>query len=282
MKKQDKHNNIFKILFLIINLPPNTEYVYNKKRLKICIFFILIKYKYVIIKKKLGGENMEYKVIGGQLPAVECSLNAGESVYTESGGMCWMDSSFDMSTNTKGGLMKGLGRTLSGESLFMTTYKAKKDNSKIAFASSFPGKIIALEIHRGDCMIVQKNAFLAASSTIELSIHFRKKLGAGLFGGEGFILQKIQGEGIVFLEIDGDVIEKELQAGEKLKVDQGYVAMFEPSVDFDIETIKGLSNILFSGEGLFVGTLTGPGKVYLQTMPFSTLANRIIATMPSK
>lgn len=224
---------------------------------------------------------MEYEIVGGQLPAVICKLNAGEKMFTESGGMSWMSAGMEPTTDTKGGLLKGLGRSLAGESLFMTTYTAMGDNQEIAFASSFPGRILPLKLEAGQSMIVQKRSFLAATDGVQIEMHFRKKLGAGLFGGEGFILQKISGPGTAFLEMDGDIVEKELQAGELLKIDQGHVAMFEPTVDFDIVTMKGVKNVLFSGEGLFLGSLTGPGKVWIQTMPFSTLANQILAMTPN-
>lgn len=225
---------------------------------------------------------MQYEIIGGQLPAVICKLDQGEEVFTESGGMAWMSSEMGYVTNTKGGLGKGLGRMLAGDTIFMTTYVANAPNQEIAFASSFPGKIMAIKLEEGQSIIAQKNAFLAAESTVQMEMHFRKKLGAGLFGGEGFILQKIIGPGTCFVELDGDIVEKDLAAGETLQIDQGHVAMFEPSVNFDITTVKGVKNVLFSGEGLFLGTLTGPGKVYIQTIPFANLANRIYAGMPSK
>lgn len=224
---------------------------------------------------------MKYEIIGGNMPVVNCTLDAQENIITESGGMCWMDDCFDMNTNTNGGLLKGLGRAFAGDSIFMTTYTCHKPGGKIAFASSFPGKILPIQLN-GGALIAQKRAFLAGETTVDISTHFTKKLGAGFFGGEGFILQKLSGYGTAFLEIDGDLLERTLAPGEVLKVDQGYIAAFEESVKFDITTVKGMKNILFSGEGLFVATLTGPGRVYLQTMPFSTLANQIIARIPSK
>lgn len=225
---------------------------------------------------------MKYELIGGQLPVVSCTLARNETMITESGGMCWMDDGFEMETSTNGGVMKGLARMFSGESLFMTTYQASADDLKIAFGSSFPGQILPIEFSNGRTLIAQKNAFLASETGVKLETYFHKKLGAGFFGGEGFILQRLSGEGIAFLEIDGDLLEKDLKPGEVLKVDQGYIACFEESVSFDITTIKGVKNKFLSGEGFFVATLTGPGKVWLQTLPFSVLANRIMAVMPSK
>ena len=224
---------------------------------------------------------MKYEIIGGQLPVVVCKLNEGEKMFTESGGMSWMDEGFHMDSNTRGGILKGLGRALSGESIFLTTYTSTKDDSEIAFGSSFPGKILPVKLDGDKSFIIQKNAFLAAEDNIHLDPFFRKKLGTGFFGGEGFILQKISGEGTAFLEIDGDIVEKDLAPGETIQVDQGYIAAFEESVRFDITTVKGLKNKFFSGEGFFMATLTGPGKVLLQTMPFSVLADRIIALVPS-
>lgn len=223
---------------------------------------------------------MEYQIQGGNLPVVLCTLQAGDSMFTESGGMSWMTTNIGMETNMKGGLMKGLARKLAGESLFMTTYSCQQGQGLISFSSSFPGEIRAINLEAGQSLICQKRSFLAAEGSVTLEIHFRKRLGAGLFGGEGFILQKITGPGMAFVEMDGSVIEYEMQAGQVLKVDTGHVAMFEPTVNFDIQMVKGFSNVLFGGEGLFLGTLTGPGKAWLQTMPFENLANEIIARVP--
>ncbi|GAA6426142.1 TIGR00266 family protein [Dielma fastidiosa] len=225
---------------------------------------------------------MKYEIIGNQLPAVELTLGKDESVYTESGGMSWMDECFEMNSNTRGGLMKGLARAFSGESIFMTTYTCLKEGGKITFGSSFPGNILPVQLSEGESLIIQKTAFLAAEESVSLEVFVNKRAGAGFFGGEGFILQKISGPGTAFLEIDGEVMEKTLKPGEKLKVDQGYIAAYEPSVDFSVETVKGVKNVLFSGEGLSLATLTGPGKVWLQTMPFNVLAGRIAACMPTK
>ncbi len=216
---------------------------------------------------------MEAKIIGDSLPVVTCKLKKGEAVITESGGMSWMDEGIKMNTSTNGGIMKGLGRALAGESLFMNTYTAERDDVEIAFSSSFPGKILEFDLSDGETIIAQKRAFLCAENSIDISMHFRKKLGAGFFGGEGFIMQKITGPGKVFLEIDGEVIKKELAEGEKLKIDNGYVAAMTKGVDLSIETVPGLKNIMFGGEGLFLTTLKGPGTVWLQSMPISKLAS---------
>ncbi len=225
---------------------------------------------------------MEAKITGDSLPVVTCKLNKGESMITENGGMSWMTDGLTMETSTNGGLLKGLGRALSGESLFMNTYTANVDGAEIAFASSFPGRILEFDLSQGQSIIAQKKAFLCSEKSVNLSMHFQKKLGAGLFGGEGFIMQKIDGPGKVYLEIDGDAVEKVLQPGEVLKVDNGYVAAYESTVKMDIETVKGVKNILLGGEGLFLTTLTGPGKVYLQSMPVSNLVGLVAAALPKK
>lgn len=216
---------------------------------------------------------METKIVGEDLPVVICKLKAGETVLTENGGMSWMDNDITMKTTTNGGIMKGLGRALAGESIFMNTYTAEKDDVEIAFASSFPGEILEFDLKEGETIIAQKRAFLCAENTVDISMHFRKKIGAGFFGGEGFIMQKITGPGKVFLEIDGNLVKKELKAGEKLKIDNGYLAAMTSGVDLNIETVKGVKNIVFGGEGLFLTTLQGPGTVWIQSMPVSKLAS---------
>jgi uncharacterized protein (TIGR00266 family) len=196
--------------------------------------------------------------------------------------MAWMSGNIDMKTDTKGGLMAGLGRALAGESLFMTTYTCKSGEASITFTPEAPGKILPFDLRNGESLICQKDSFMVADSSVKLEIHFRKKLGAGLFGGEGFILQKVTGPGTVLLEIPGEVREYDLAPRETLKVDPGHIALFQPSVNYDITTVKGVKNILFSGEGLFLATLTGPGKVWLQSLPLSNLARKLASYMPSK
>lgn len=222
-----------------------------------------------------------YEIFGENLPAVSIKLNRGESIFTQSGGMTWIDAGIEMDTNVKGGMMKGLGKMLSGESLFIATYTARQDNSEIVIASNFPGAIEAFDLSGGKEIIAQKSAFLCAESGVNVQAHLSKGLGRGLFGGEGFILQKFNGNGIVFVEIDGSLKQRYLQPGESIKVNTGNVAAFESSVDYNIERVKGFTNILFGGEGLFLTTLTGPGNVWLQTMTISGLANRLIPFMPT-
>jgi uncharacterized protein (TIGR00266 family) len=218
---------------------------------------------------------MEYKIHGTVMQALEVTLAQGESIYTESGGMAWMTDGIDMKTSGRGGIGRSLGRVLSGESLFMTTYTCRSPQGMITFTPESPGKVIPLNLKAGFSMICQKDAFMCAEESVELAMHFRKKIGAGLFGGEGFILQKLTGPGLAFVEIAGEVQMVELAAGEKLKIDPGHIAMYEPTCDYDIEMIKGVMNWLGGGEGLFLATVTGPGKVWLQTMPLSNLAGSL-------
>lgn len=226
---------------------------------------------------------MDYKVIGQTVPVVEMTLNAGETVYTQSGGMAYQSEGIEMKTNARGGIMKSIGRAFSGESIFMANYTAQKDGAMIAFAATVPGNVVPIDLSQmSQGLMMQKGAFLCAENSIETKVAFTKKFSAGLFGGEGFILQKTQGNGKLFLEVDGDTIEKELQPGEILKVDTGNVVAFEPSVSYEIETVKGLGNIFLGGEGLFLTRLVGPGKVILQSQNFKDFAGRIIPYIPSR
>ena len=225
---------------------------------------------------------MDYKIIGQTVPVVEMTLNAGESVYTQSGSMAYQTEGIEMKTNARGGVMKSLGRMFSGESIFMANYTAQKDGAVVAFASTVPGNIIPIDLSTMPAgMMLQKGAFLCAEQNVNTSVAFSKKFSAGLFGGEGFILQKAEGNGKLFIEIDGDSIEKQLAPGEVLKVDTGNVVAFEPSVSYEIETVKGLGNIFLGGEGLFLTKLVGPGRVILQSQNFKDFANRLIPYMPA-
>lgn len=219
---------------------------------------------------------MRYEIIGATVPAVEVTLNSGESMFTQSGGMIWQTEGINMSTNARGGLAKSLGRMFTGESIFMASYTADRDGAKVTFGSTVPGAIVPVDVSKGE-MIVQKGSFLCAQQSVELKATFTKKLTAGLFGGEGFILQRIYGSGMAFLEIDGDMFERELAPGEVIKVDTGNVVAFDSTVSYDIETVKGLGNIVFGGEGLFLTRLTGPGKIILQTQNFNDFAGRILS-----
>ena len=225
---------------------------------------------------------MEYKIIGQTVPVVEMKLNAGESVYTQSGGMAYQTSGIEMNTNARGGVMKSLGRMFAGESIFMANYTATIEGATVAFASTVPGSVIPVDLREyPQGFILQKGAFLCAEQSVNTSIAFTRKISAGFFGGEGFILQKAEGAGHVFLEVDGDAIEKVLQPGEVLKVDTGNVVAFEPSVSYEIETVKGLGNIFLGGEGLFLTKLVGPGRVILQSQNIKDFAGRLIPYMPA-
>ena len=199
---------------------------------------------------------MEYEIKGGAFPIVICTLQKGETMKNETGAMAFMTSDMKMETSTGGGLLKGLGRALAGDTLFLNFFTAQSDNEQIGFSACTPGKIMSIKLDGSNTIIGQKNAFLAAEDSVDVDIFFKKKLGAGLFGGEGFVLQKFSGNGMLFIEIDGEVIEKELQPGEKLLLDPGHIAAMDESIDFDIERVKGAKNILF-GEGLFFAKLTG-------------------------
>ncbi len=223
---------------------------------------------------------VQYRIEGTTLPVLTVKLNPGERIYSSSGGMSWMTQQVEMDTNAGGGIGKMFKRALSGESLFIVDYFVSSGDGEVAFASEFPGKLIALELTDGQQMIVQKDAFTCAEKSVDLDMHFRKRLGAGLFGGEGFILQKLTGPGMAFVNFDGEIVERTLAPGEMLRVDSGHVAMFEPTVDFDVEIMRGFKNILLGGEGLFLAILRGPGKVWLQTMPMSKLAAKIAQFMP--
>lgn len=223
---------------------------------------------------------MKYEIKGGSFPVVVCQLENGEKMITEKGSMCWMSPNMQMETKG-GGLGKMFSKAFSGESMFQNHYTARGGAGTIAFGSSFPGQIKVLDIAPGKEMIVQKSAFLAAEEGVNLSIHFQKKIAAGLFGGEGFIMQKLSGRGTAFVEIDGDLIEYALQPGQKIIVDTGNVAGFESTVQMDIQTVSGAKNMLFGGEGIFNTVLTGPGRIWLQTMPISNVANAIRPYIPT-
>lgn len=225
---------------------------------------------------------MKYEIHGTTLQSLDISLDAGESVFTESGGMAWMRGDIEMSTNTRGGLLKGLARTMAGESLFLTNYRCKTGRGVITFTPEVPGSIVHVPLNAGESRICQKDAFMVAEDTVQLDIHFKRRLGAGLFGGEGFVLQKLTGPGNAWVEIAGEVREYDLKAGEEMRIDPGHIAMYEPTIDYDVQRIAGVKNILFGGEGLFVATLTGPGKAWLQTLPLSNLVAKLIKQMPTK
>ncbi|MCD8218302.1 MAG: TIGR00266 family protein [Clostridiales bacterium] len=223
---------------------------------------------------------MRYEIKGDTLPVAICYLENGEAMLTERGSMSWMSPNMAMETTTNGGVGKALGRMLSKEAIFQNRYTARGGNGMIAFASSFPGQILPYEIGEGKELVVQKSGFLASEPGVNLSVFFQKRLGAGFFGGEGFIMQKLSGRGMAFLEFDGHVVKYQLQPGQQIVVDTGYLAAMEATCDMQIQTVPGVKNMMFGGEGVFNTVVTGPGTVWLQTMPISHMAGEILKFMP--
>lgn len=224
---------------------------------------------------------IKYEIEGGNLPVVICYPEAGQTLCTESGAMSWMSPNMQMDTTSGGGAKKVFGRLFSGESLFMNEYAPQGGRGVIAFASSFPGSIIPYEVHPGQGIIVQKRGWLAMEKGLDVSVYFQKKLSKGLFGGEGFIMQRITGDGLIFLEIDGHCKEYELQAGQSIVVDTGCLAAMSESCTMDLQMVKGAKNIFLGGEGLFLTVINGPGKVYLQSMPLSNMAQALTPYLPT-
>lgn len=223
---------------------------------------------------------MQYRIEGTPLPVVICNVEPGETLITEKGAMSWMSPNMKMETNA-GGFGKALGRMFSGESIFLNRYSAQGGPGEIAFAASFPGSIKAYDIAPGREIIAQKSSFLASEAGVELSVFFQKKIGSGLFGGEGFIMQKLSGHGTAFLEIDGSVVEYELGSGQSIIVDTGYLAAMDATCSIEIVTVPGLKNMVFGGEGVFNTVIHGPGKVLLQTMPINSVAGALIPYLPT-
>ena len=225
---------------------------------------------------------MRYNITGEPMPVVICELDGNESMITEKGSMVWMSPNMEMQTSAGGSIGKAFGRMFSGESMFQNIYTARGGPGMIAFASSFPGSIRAVQITPDRPVVVQKSGFLASEQGVELSVFFQKKGMAGFFGGEGFIMQKLSGYGTAFLEIDGSVVEYDLQPGQQIIVDTGNVAMVDVTCTIDVQRVQGVKNVLFGGEGLFNTVVTGPGRVVLQTMPISNFASSIASILPSK
>jgi len=224
---------------------------------------------------------MKYQIIGEPMPAVICDVENGETLVCEAGAMSWMSPNMQMET-TGGGVGKVFGRMFSGENMFQNRYTAQNGPGMIAFASSFPGSIRAVEITPSHSVIIQKRAFLACTEGVDLSVHFQKKLGTGLFGGEGFIMQKLSGSGLAFVEFDGSVVEYELGAGEQMVIETGNLAMMDETVKMDVQQVKGVKNVLLGGESLFNTIVTGPGRILIQTMPVTSFVSNIAAMLPSK
>jgi uncharacterized protein (TIGR00266 family) len=224
---------------------------------------------------------MQYEVKGSPFPVVICGVNQGETIVCQKGAMTWMSANMQMVTNTGGGLGKIFGKALTGESIFQNEYTAQGGAGEIAFGSSLPGDILCIPISANKNIVAQKSAFLASEKGVNMEVFFQKKIGAGFFGGEGFIMQKFSGNGMLFIEIDGSVIEYDLQAGETLLVDTGYLCAMDSTVSIDVEMVKGVGNALFGGEGLFNTKVTGPGHVWLQTMPLPQFANTLKPFLPT-
>lgn len=223
---------------------------------------------------------MQYEIQGAPFSVLVCRLSNGESMKCQKGGMAWMSGGMQMQTSG-GGIGKMLGKLVTGESMFYNTYHATDSSNEIAFGMSFPGNIIAVDVSTRS-IVAQKRSFMACESGVDMSIFFQKKIGSGFFGGEGFIMQKFSGTGMAFLEIDGSICERQLAAGESLTVDSGYIAAMEDTCSIDIQMVSGVGNVVFGGEGLFNTVITGPGKIWLQTMPIPTLANSLLPYLPSK
>ena len=223
---------------------------------------------------------MKYEIKGDSMPVLICHLQAGEQMITEKGSMVWMSRNIRMET-TGGGMGKMLGRMFTGESMFRNIYIAEGGAGMIAFASSFPGSIRVIEVTPEKPVVLQKSAFLASTAGVNMSVFFQKKIGTAMFGGEGFLMQKIEGSGLVFAEVDGSAVEYELKDGQQLVVDTGNLAIADSSVSIDIEAVKGVKNVLFGGEGLFNTVVTGPGRVTLQTMPLSKFIGLVASHIPS-
>ena len=224
---------------------------------------------------------IDYQILGDDLQAVVVELDPGEAVQAEAGAMLYMENGIEMNTGTDGGIFKGLKRAVTGESFFITTFKhGGSGKSHVAFAAPYPGRIIPLDMKAlGGSLLCQKDAFLCCAYGIDITIAFTKRLGAGMFGGEGFILQRLAGDGLAFAHAGGAIIVKDLAHGEHLRVDTGCLVAFQESVDYDIKFVGGFKNALFGGEGLFFASLTGPGRVYLQTLPLSRLSDRILSAV---
>ena len=224
---------------------------------------------------------MRYNIVGDSLPVVICNLDPGESLISEAGGRTWMRGNVLTETTSGGGARKVLGRLFTGESLFMSVYTAQ-GSSEIAFASCFPGRIIVRQLNPGESIVCQKKAFLCATAGVDVSVYFQKKLGAGFFGGEGFIMERVTGPGLVFLELDGHAVEYNLAPGEQLVCDTGVLALMDATCQLDVQMVKGFKNIFFGGEGLFDTIVTGPGKVHLQSMTIPHIANLIYPFLPKQ
>jgi uncharacterized protein (TIGR00266 family) len=225
---------------------------------------------------------LTYHILGTVQQTLAVDISPGQTIFSDTGAMSWMTSTVNMNTNTGGGLGGMFKRAVSGASAFIIDFTVTGGPGQVAFSADFPGKILAFELDPSQSIIMHRHAFICAEKSVKLDIAFTKRLGAGLLGGEGFVLQKLTGPGMVFAELDGDAVEYRLEPGQVMKVEPGHVAMFEESVTFDITMIKGLANMLLGGEGLFLATLTGPGRIWLHSMTVSKVAHRVAEYIPSK
>ncbi len=225
---------------------------------------------------------IKYHILGTVQQTLAVELQPNQVVFSDAGGMSWMTTTVNMSTKASGGLGGMLKRAVSGASAFIVDFDATGAAGQAAFSTDFPGKVLPIELDAGQSVIMHKHAFLCAEKSVTLDVFFTRKLGTGFFGGEGFILQKLTGPGMTFAELDGDAVEYNLKQGEQMKVEPGHVAMFESSVSFDIQMIKGITNVLAGGEGLFLATLTGPGRIWLHSMTVSKMAHRLMEFIPVK
>ena len=225
---------------------------------------------------------LKYHILGTVQQTLAAELQPNQIIFSDAGAMSWMTSAVAMSTKGSGGLGGMLKRAVSGATIFIIDFTATGAPGQVSFSTDFPGKVLPIELDGGQSVIMHKHAFLCAEKSVGLDAFFTRKLGAGFFGGEGFILQRLTGPGMVFAELDGDAVEYNLKAGEVMKVEPGHVAMFEASVSFDIQMIKGITNILAGGEGLFLATLTGPGRIWLHSLTVSKMAHRLIEFIPTK
>ena len=228
---------------------------------------------------------MQSQIVGTTMPVLEFHLEPNESIISEAGELSWMSSSIQMSTHTQlgggGGVFGVLKRVAGGGTLFMTEYRAIGARGELAFATKVPGHILPLEIARGCEYMIHRHGFLCATPQVEISIGFQQSLGAGIFGGDGFLLQHVSGQGTAWIELSGELVVKDLQPGETLRVHPGHVGAFRSSVSFEITTVPGIKNMIFGGDGIFLAALTGPGKVWLQTLPISKLAHKLMEYMPA-
>ncbi len=230
----------------------------------------------------MAADEIDYRIVGDDMQAVVITLDEGESVRAEAGAMLYMTDAIEMETSAEGGLLSGLKRAFTSESFFVTNFNCNGPQGQVAMAAPYPGKIVPLDLAETGNMLCQKDAYLCSATGIELDVAFTKKMGAGFFGGEGFVLQSLQGDGMAFVHVGGSVMKMDLEEGQNIRMDVGALAAFEEGMDYDIEYVGGIKTALFGGEGMFFATMSGPGTVYVQSLPFPDLVDRISRSMPNK